>query len=81
MRVERNFGVAFFLPVRQKFSRNYVGFFSYIQQWVDEVAARTCPETIHWCTGSDDEYQQLIEKMTAGRSSREDRCAVRGCDA
>jgi len=36
-----------------------------LQQWVDEVAARTQPENIHWCTGTDNEYQQLIEMMTA----------------
>ena len=36
-----------------------------LQQWVDEVAARTLPDQIQWCTGSDDEYQQLIELMTA----------------
>jgi len=35
-----------------------------LQQWVDEVAGRTQPEKIHWCTGSDDEYQQLINLMT-----------------
>lgn len=35
-----------------------------LQQWVDEVAARTRPSAIHWCTGSDDEYQQLIAQMT-----------------
>jgi phosphoenolpyruvate carboxykinase (GTP) len=38
---------------------------SILQQWVDEVAARTQPDNIHWCTGSDDEYAQLIEIMTA----------------
>ncbi|NIL93081.1 MAG: phosphoenolpyruvate carboxykinase (GTP) [Woeseiaceae bacterium] len=36
---------------------------SALQRWVDEVAARTQPETIHWCTGSDDEYQQLVDLM------------------
>jgi phosphoenolpyruvate carboxykinase (GTP) len=34
-----------------------------LQQWVDEVAARTQPDSIHWCTGSDSEYQQLIDLM------------------
>ena len=38
---------------------------SALQQWVDEVASRTRPDNIHWCTGSDDEYRQLIEQMTA----------------
>ena len=36
-----------------------------LQQWVDEVARRTQPGNIQWCTGSDDEYTQLIELMTA----------------
>ncbi len=36
-----------------------------LQQWVDKVAAHTQPEKIHWCTGTDDEYQELIELMTA----------------
>jgi len=36
-----------------------------LQQWVDEVAARTQADAIHWCTGSNDEYQQLIDLMTA----------------
>ncbi len=35
------------------------------QQWVDEVAKHTQPDAIHWCTGSSDEYSQLIEQMTA----------------
>ena len=38
---------------------------SALTQWVDEVASRTQPESIHWCTGSEAEYQQLIEQMTA----------------
>ena len=36
-----------------------------LQQWVDEVAALTLPDHIHWCTGSDEEYQQLIDTMIA----------------
>ncbi len=36
-----------------------------LSAWVDEVASRTQPDNIHWCTGSETEYQQLIEKMTA----------------
>jgi phosphoenolpyruvate carboxykinase (GTP) len=34
-----------------------------LQQWVDEVAALTRPDTIHWCDGSDAEYDQLISGM------------------
>ena len=36
-----------------------------LQSWVDQVAAHTQPETIHWCTGTDQEYQDLIELMLA----------------
>ena len=36
-----------------------------LQQWIDEVAARTQPDDIHWCTGTDDEYQQMMEQMVA----------------
>lgn len=34
-----------------------------LQAWVDEVAALTKPDRIHWCDGSDDEYQDLIDHM------------------
>ncbi len=34
-----------------------------LQQWVDEVAALTNPDTIRWCDGSEDEYQSLIALM------------------
>jgi phosphoenolpyruvate carboxykinase (GTP) len=34
-----------------------------LQQWVDEIAALTQPANIHWCTGTDEEYQQLIDLM------------------
>ena len=38
---------------------------STLREWVDEVAGRMKPDNIYWCTGSDDEYQDLISKMTA----------------
>jgi phosphoenolpyruvate carboxykinase (GTP) len=34
-----------------------------LQSWVDQVAAHTRPLAIHWCTGSEEEYQSLIEQM------------------
>ncbi len=34
-----------------------------LQAWVDEIAALTKPDRIHWCDGSDDEYQDLIDHM------------------
>jgi len=33
--------------------------------WVDEVAQHTQPESIHWCTGTDAEYTQMLETMQA----------------
>ena len=36
-----------------------------LQSWVDQVAAHTQPEAVHWCSGSDEEYQDLIELMLA----------------
>jgi len=35
-----------------------------LQDWVDSVAALTRPDTIHWCTGSGEEYESLIQAMT-----------------
>ncbi|HWP83543.1 MAG TPA: phosphoenolpyruvate carboxykinase (GTP) [Bacteroidota bacterium] len=34
-----------------------------LEQWVEEAARLTKPERIHWCTGSDAEYEQFIETM------------------
>ncbi len=36
-----------------------------LQQWVDEVGELTRPEYIHWCAGSAEENQQLVEGMLA----------------
>ncbi len=36
---------------------------SALQDWVNDVAGRTRPDRVHWCTGSDAEYQQLIASM------------------
>ncbi len=36
---------------------------SALQDWVDDTAGRTQPEQVHWCTGSDAEYQRLIASM------------------
>jgi phosphoenolpyruvate carboxykinase (GTP) len=36
-----------------------------LQSWVDQVAAHTQPEAIHWCNGSEEEYRDLIEQMLA----------------
>ncbi len=34
-----------------------------LQQWVNEVADLTKPASIHWCDGSDEEYDTLIQQM------------------
>ncbi len=34
-----------------------------LADWVDEVAKLTQPDSIHWCDGSEAEYQQLIDEM------------------
>jgi len=34
-----------------------------VERWVDQVAAMTRPDRIHWCDGSEEEYQDLIEGM------------------
>ncbi len=36
-----------------------------LQQWVEEVSELTHPENIHWCSGSDEENQQLVDSMLA----------------
>jgi phosphoenolpyruvate carboxykinase (GTP) len=36
-----------------------------LRQWVLEVAARTRPDRIHWCDGSEAEYRELIRQMQA----------------
>jgi len=36
---------------------------SALQDWVDQVAELTQPDEIHWCDGSEAEYQQLINQM------------------
>ncbi len=34
-----------------------------LRDWVDEVAELTQPEDIHWCSGSQQEYDRLVEAM------------------
>ena len=34
-----------------------------LQRWVDEVTGLTRPAHIHWCDGSDAEYQGLVQQM------------------
>src|SRR5690242_913537 len=34
-----------------------------LNEWVDEVARLTEPDSVHWCDGSDEENREVIEKM------------------
>jgi phosphoenolpyruvate carboxykinase (GTP) len=34
-----------------------------LERWVNDVAAKTRPATIHWCNGSDAEYRMLTQQM------------------
>ncbi len=34
-----------------------------LQSWVDRVAAHTQPDAVHWCDGTEGEYQALNDKM------------------
>src|ERR1043165_8602400 len=36
-----------------------------ILDFVNEVAAMTTPDTIHWCTGSDEEWTELTDALVA----------------
>ncbi len=36
-----------------------------LKQWVEEVSELTRPDNIHWCTGSQEENQQLVDGMLA----------------
>jgi phosphoenolpyruvate carboxykinase (GTP) len=39
-----------------------------LAQWVQQVAEHTQPEKIHWCTGSEEEYRQLVDAMVAAKT-------------
>jgi phosphoenolpyruvate carboxykinase (GTP) len=37
--------------------------FRALQNWVDEITNLTDPDQVHWCDGSAEEYQQMVEIM------------------
>ncbi len=40
-----------------------------LQEWVDEVAKLCQPDRIHWCDGSEEEYQQLLDLMVDNKNA------------
>ncbi len=34
-----------------------------LTQWVEEVAQLCKPDRVHWCDGSDQEYQRMLRLM------------------
>jgi phosphoenolpyruvate carboxykinase (GTP) len=42
-----------------------------LREWVDEVASLTRPDDVHWCDGSDDEFDQMMRTLVdAGAAER-----------
>ena len=40
-----------------------------MQQWVDETSQRTKPERVHWCNGSQAEYESFVETMVREKAA------------
>lgn len=39
-----------------------------VEEWVERVAALARPDAVHWCDGSDEEHEALLEAMVAAGS-------------
>src|SRR5918911_804637 len=40
-----------------------------LREWVDEVAGLTQPEAVHWCDGSDEEFDQMMQTLIEARAA------------
>src|SRR5947209_20275527 len=41
-----------------------------LHAWVEEVAALTTPDELHWCDGSDEEFDQLARTLVEAGTFR-----------
>jgi phosphoenolpyruvate carboxykinase (GTP) len=40
-----------------------------LREWVDEVAGLTQPDAVHWCDGSDEEFDQMMQTLIEARAA------------
>jgi phosphoenolpyruvate carboxykinase (GTP) len=40
-----------------------------LRAWVDEVAELTQPDDVHWCDGSDEEFDQMMQTLVEARAA------------
>src|ERR1700730_15091361 len=56
----RDHHMAHTVPEREATTRH-----ARLREWVEEVAALTQPDDVHWCDGSEEEYDQLAQTLIA----------------